>query len=132
MSGLSSAEQHAFDDARALLSEQGPVSAREIRALTRYARAVVLAERLWSAIPARSLTSPGSRGNRLMHPAVKAALEAERAAVEFGQALGIEPRAEHRAGGRPIGAASAPDRSAGPPRLRMTGEPPRLSRPGRP
>ena len=49
--------------------------------------------------------------------AVKAALEAERAVAEFGQMIGIEPRRD-RAAGRPVGAVSAPDRVAEPPKLR--------------
>lgn len=91
-------------------------------AITRYAHALALAERSWAAIPARRPVGRSDRGGQRVHPAVDAALAAERAAIEFGRLIGLEPEAAKRAPGRPKATSSAPDRQAGePPRLRVAG-----------
>jgi hypothetical protein len=84
---------------------------------TRYRRAVELAERSYQEIPTDSLISRGSRGGLRVHPALGVWIRANRAAIEFGKAIGAEE--DHSKGpmGRPVGAQSAPDRKAGPPKL---------------
>lgn len=81
--------------------------------VVRYARALALAERCWRAVPAKSIMGRTDRGGTKVHPAIDAALRAERAAADFGQALGLEPSGK-RAPGRPPGAASSPDRVSKP------------------
>lgn len=109
------------DQVVAHLEEAGRMHPALEHAITRYARAVELAERCWAAVPKRSIVGRTDRGGQRVHPAIEAALSAERAAAAFGQALGIEPKAAAGRPGRQIGQLVAPDRAA-------RREPPRLSR----
>lgn len=88
--------------------------------------AVAIARRLWRAIPGgkTGLIVDGSK-SEVINPLIAAALNAEKAAAQFGRALGVEPEPARRAPGRPRGATSAPDRTTAPPkvtRLRAVGE----------
>lgn len=88
------------------------------RAITRYAKAVELAERAWSEVPADTLLTTGSTGQLVAHPSIAIAQAADREAAKFAKELGIEGTSK-KGPGRPVGAVSAPDRAAAPPKLRM-------------
>ena len=94
------------------LEERGGARPTDRVAVERWARAVVLAESAWGKVP-EHLTDVGSTGQLVVHPLVKLALDAERAACAFEAHLGIDPqRRFKKPPGRPAGAASAPDRVA--------------------
>lgn len=81
-------------------------------AVERWARAVDLAESAWAKVP-EHLTDTGSTGQLVVHPLVKLALEAERAACSFEAHLGLDTqRRMKKPVGRPAGAVSAVDRVA--------------------
>jgi hypothetical protein len=82
----------------------------------RYERVLELASRAFAEIPSDSLVTRSQRDGWKVHPAVGAWLRAERAAIEFGKAVGAEEDHSKRPMGRPTGAASAPDRRT-PPRI---------------
>jgi phage terminase small subunit len=91
-------------------------------AIERYVRSVDLARRAWQAIPKTLvIRGSGTSKHRVPHPAIAVALRAEDAALKFGQALELDPASlrKRSAGGRPKGAASAPDRRDGRPGLRV-------------
>lgn len=113
----SHAEQAAAD-ARNALAERGDVTPDLERAIARYARAVELAERAWSEVPADTLLTTGSTGQLVPHPSIAIAQAADREAAKFAKELGIEG-ATKRGPGRPVGAVSAPDRAAAPPKLKV-------------
>jgi hypothetical protein len=82
----------------------------------RYELALELAARAYQEIPTDTLLCESKRDGLKVHPAVGAWMRAERAAIQFGKAVGAEQDHSKRPMGRPVGAASAPDRKA-PPRL---------------
>ena len=82
----------------------------------RYEQVLELAARAHAEIPPDSLLSPSTRGGTKVHPAVGAWLRLERAAIEFGQRLGLEQDQSRRAPGGQLGVARAPDRKT-PPRI---------------
>jgi len=110
--------QQAADDARAALASRGDVTPDLERAIARYAKAVELAERAWAEVPKDTLLTTGSTGQLVAHPAIAIAQAADREAAKYAKELGIEG-ATKRGPGRPVGAVSAPDRAAAPPKLRM-------------
>lgn len=79
------------------------------QAVTRYARALQLAEVAFDEI-GESVTSLGANGQEVVDPAFRAWVAADKAAAEFGAALGLEPVKAAGQPGRPAGAASAADR----------------------
>jgi P27 family predicted phage terminase small subunit len=84
--------------------------------IDRYASAVDMAARLRAELRADELVLHGPRGGTRVHPLVREVEKAEREAHLFGQALGLDPQSRRKlgmraAGGRPPGAASAPDRA---------------------
>ena len=83
----------------------------------RYQHALELAERAYQEIPTASLLTESQRDGLNVHPALGLWIRANRAAIEFGKALGLEEDHSKRPMGRPTGAASAPDRKT-PPRIR--------------
>lgn len=114
----SSTFRQAADDARAALEHRGEITGDMERAITRYAKAVELAERAWSEVPADTLLTTGSTGQLVAHPSIAIAQAADREAAKFAKELGIEGTSK-KGPGRPVGAVSAPDRAAAPPKLRM-------------
>jgi phage terminase small subunit len=114
----STSAQQAADDARAVLRERGDVTPDTERAIARYAKAVELAERAWSEVPADTLLTTGSTGQLVAHPAIAIAQAADREAAKYAKELGIEGHTK-RGPGRPVGAVSAPDRASAPPKLKV-------------
>ena len=106
------------DQTTKLMSERGDITPDIERAVIRYARAAALAERAWSEVPKDSLMTTGSTGQLVAHPAIAVAQAADREAAKYAKDLGIEGHSK-RGPGRPVGAVSAPDRTAAPPKLRM-------------
>jgi phage terminase small subunit len=106
------------DQTTTLMSERGDMTPDIERAVIRYARAAALAERAWSEVPKDSLMTSGSTGQLVAHPAIAVAQAADREAAKYAKELGIEGSTK-RGPGRPVGAVSAPDRAAAPPKLRM-------------
>lgn len=100
------------------LRERGDVTPDLERAAIRYARAAALAERAWAEVPTDTLLTTGSTGQLVPHPAIAVAQNADREAAKYAKELGLEG-ATKRGPGRPVGAVSAPDRAAAPPKLRM-------------
>lgn len=97
------------------LEERGGARPTDRVAVERWARAVALAEKSWSMVP-EHLTDAGSTGQLVVHPLVKLALDAEKAACSFETHLGLDPQRRYkRPPGRPSGAVSAPDRAAASP-----------------
>ncbi len=118
MGKTSTSAQQAADDARAVLRERGDVTPDTERAIARYAKAVELAERAWSEVPADTLLTTGSTGQLVAHPAIAIAQAADREAAKYAKELGIEGHTK-RGPGRPVGAVSAPDRASAPPKLKV-------------
>ena len=106
------------DEIVAELEARGAMEPAKMPAVLRYARTLDLAWRAWERIPAHAVLGRTDRGGQRVHPAISVALQAEEAAMRFGQALGVEPTIAKRPVGRPKAAASAPDRTATP-KLRM-------------
>lgn len=100
------------------MSERGDVTPDIERAVIRYARAAALAERAWAEVPKDTLMTTGSTGQLVAHPAIAVAQNADREAAKYAKELGIEG-ATKRGPGRPVGAVSAPDRAAAPPKLKV-------------
>jgi hypothetical protein len=111
--GLNAAGRRSFRRAADAL---GTRAEQDIEALERYARLVDMAAHLrdeWTKAGCPVTTTGGSTGQVLIpHPLPKMIRDAERSAATAWTALKV-PRPR----GRPQGAASAPDRTAGPPRL---------------
>ena len=111
---------------RAAVAVGDPVAlARFADAVDRFAWAVDLVHRTreeWHALR-RPMVSANPNGATGVHPVLKLLLEAERAVANAGAALALDPAAQPRmlgsARGRPVGAASAPDRRPEPPRVRL-------------
>lgn len=88
-------------------------------AIDRYANAVEVADqarRTWEA-DGRPLWTKGYSGQDVEHPLIRTMDRLDRAAAQFGAALGLDPASAARMGrgrGRPAGAASAADRAAPP------------------
>ena len=112
------AAQQATDEAREALQDRGVITPDVERAIARYAKAVDLAQRAWSEVPKDTLLTTGSTGQLVAHPAIAVAQAADREAAKYAKELGIEGHSK-RGPGRPVGAVSAPDRAAAPPKLRM-------------
>lgn len=109
----------AAAEAREALAERaGDVTPDTERAIARYAKAVELAERAWSEVPADTLLTTGSTGQLVAHPAIAIAQAADREAAKYAKELGIEGHTK-RGPGRPVGAVSAPDRASAPPKLKV-------------
>ena len=112
------AMKRVADQTMQLLGERGEVTPDVERAAMRYAKAVALAERAWSEVPADSLLTTGSTGQLVAHPAIAIAQAADREAAKYAKELGIEGHSK-RGPGRPVGAVSAPDRASAPPKLKV-------------
>jgi phage terminase small subunit len=106
------------DQTMTLIAERGDVTLDIERAVIRYARAAAIAQRAWAEVPADTLLTTGSTGQLVAHPAIAIAQAADREAAKYAKELGIEGSTK-RGPGRPVGAVSAPDRAAAPPKLRM-------------
>lgn len=120
---VAAARERAAAEARATLVALGEEPAQSAGAIERYASAVgafVALEREWERAGRPGLSEGGSTGLVLVpHPLVAELALARREAAHMGGLLGLDPRGRsvmrRRAGGRPQGAASAPDRAAPPP-----------------
>jgi phage terminase small subunit len=112
------AMKRVADETMAQLRERGEVTPDIERAVIRYARAAGMAERAWAEVPKDTLLTTGSTGQLVPHPAIAIAQAADREAAKYAKELGLEG-ATKRGPGRPVGAVSAPDRAAAPPKLRM-------------
>ena len=114
--GLTPAGRRAFSRAVAALSGRDVDTLAE--PIERYARSADLAARLtedWRKEGHPATGFGGATGKaKVPHPLVAMIREAERDAARAWDELGLKPS---RAQGRPVGAASAPDRAA-PPKLR--------------
>lgn len=86
-------------------------------AIDQYARAVQrshLVMQKWIE-EGRPLTDLGSMRQTIEHPLVKMIREHEKSAADLAKRVGLEPNARAKGRpGRPVGAASAPDRAAPP------------------
>jgi P27 family predicted phage terminase small subunit len=81
------------------LREQGTWQPSDLGALERYVRAVLRADRARAELEqAGSLTTAGSQGQPVAHPALRIAREAERDAAEYARDLLLTPAARRRAG----------------------------------
>ena len=115
--GLTPAARAAYRRAE---SELGEDAARFRTALLSYTYAVDLEVRArveWEREKRPLVQVHGAAG---VHPLVKIMLETTRSAAYHGARLGLDPASAkriypHRRPGRPVGAASAPDRVALPP-----------------
>jgi P27 family predicted phage terminase small subunit len=129
--GLDPAGQATWRSARQTLEAIGENPALSRGAIDRYAAAVSMVAALraeWKRLGHPAVLT-GSRGGVSAHPLPRMIERAERQAAELGELLGLSPLARrklgrHVQGGRPPGAASAPDRAAPPRRaLRTAGTP---------
>jgi len=119
--GLDATGRAAFRDAAAVLAAIGEDPELCAGAIRRYAAAVSearLLEREWRAKEGVKGVRKGPRGGIAPEPLLSAIDRAERRAQELAAELGLTPAARRRIGrqvqgGRPQGAASAPDRAAG-------------------
>jgi P27 family predicted phage terminase small subunit len=114
--GLTPTARAAWRHAHDVLIQLGEEPTYSRGALDRYASAVDMAARLRAELRADELVLRGSRGGIRVHPLVREVEKAEREAHLYGQALGLDPQSRRKlgmrpAGGRPPGAASAPDRA---------------------
>jgi phage terminase small subunit len=105
---------------RAELEARGAWSDTLIPAVERYARAVALARKAWTKVPDH-LTAVGSTGQIVAHPLIATALNAEKAAADFGEHLGLSLPKEARKPGRPKSADRTADVRPGPTKLRVAG-----------
>jgi hypothetical protein len=91
-------------------------------AAARFARAVDLADkarREWKRL-GEPLMSENPNGANGVHPILKVIQDAERDAARFAQRLRLDVESTvKRPVGRPVGASSAPDRPAGPSRVKL-------------
>lgn len=110
--------KHIADETLELMKQRGDVTPDIERAVIRYARASALAARAWSEVPADTLLTTGSTGQLVAHPSIAIAQVADREAAKYAKELGLEG-ATKRGPGRPVGAVSAPDRAAAPPKLKV-------------
>lgn len=84
-----------------------------VHAVERYARAVDLEARLWAEWVdlGRPLLVEAPNGVRYAHPLIKMYRDASTAAAAAARAVLLDPsHVKHARPGRPLGAASAPDR----------------------
>jgi P27 family predicted phage terminase small subunit len=114
--GLTPTARAAWRHACDVLVQLGEEPAFSHGALDRYASAVDMAARLRAELCDGELVLHGPRGGVRVHPLVRAVEKAEREAYLYAEALGLSPVARRKlgmraAGGRPPGAASAPDRA---------------------
>lgn len=112
---LHAAALRAQEEALAAL---GSDAARFSAAIERYVNAVETADearREWeNHNPPRPLWTRGSMDQLVEHPLVRTMERLDRAAAQFGAALGLDPASAKRVGrgaGRPEGANSAADRT---------------------
>jgi P27 family predicted phage terminase small subunit len=106
----------AWRHARDVLLALGERPELSAGALDRYASAVDTVTRLRSELRGQELVLHGPRGGVRVHPLVRAVERAQREAHLLGEALALSPMARRKLGmsvrgGRPAGAASAPDRA---------------------
>jgi P27 family predicted phage terminase small subunit len=116
--GLDATGRAAWRRAVATLVELGEDPRLSYTALWLYADAAAMAallRREWRRDGGAGMVV-GPRGGRSEHPLLKPLRQAERHAHELGEALGLSPAGRRKlgtrtVGGRPAGAASAPDRA---------------------
>jgi P27 family predicted phage terminase small subunit len=129
--GLTPTARAAWRHARDVLLELGERPELSRGALDRYADAVDMAVRLRAELRDDEFVLHGPRGGVRVHPLVREVEKAAREAHLYAESLGLSPVARRKLGmrflgGRPPGAASAPDRAAKvvvPLRRRLRGEP---------
>jgi len=115
--GLTSTGRSAWRHARDVLVSLGERPELSRGALDRYAHAIDMAARLRTELRDDGrIVLEGPRGGVRVHPLVREVQKAEREAHLYAEALGLSPVARRRLGmrflgGRPPGAASAPDRA---------------------
>ena len=112
---LGPAGRSAWRHARDVLEHIGEHPEMSKGALDLYASTVDMVARLRRQLADDGLVLTGPRGGVRVHPLVRTIERAEREAHLYGQALGLDPMSRRKlgmraAGGRPPGAASAPDR----------------------
>jgi hypothetical protein len=131
---LSSSGRRAFRHAATRIEEiHGPERARlYLEVALAYATAAVAAEELSRAwAEAGRPTTAMVRGALAPSPLLAGVVRAEREVRRLAEQIGLLPVAARSTPGRPVGAASAPDRRQGePPRLTRVGdpEPPKITR----
>ena len=105
----------AIADASRVLEAIGDDPTLSTGAIERYARAVsdaALLRSRWERRGSPAMTT-GSVGQAKTHPAIRAIQEAERAAADYAERLGLTPSARKalaRRVGHPVGAGQSPDR----------------------
>ena len=123
-SKLNAAGKTAFRRAMAAIADR-PDAENIHDAVDRYAWAVhtstkIRAEWIANGEPVTLVQSNHVEGE---HPMLRAMQAAERHAAQMAAALGLDVKNSggKSKGGRPVGAVSAPDRAAAPPRLKVVG-----------
>lgn len=118
--GLDATGRAAFRRAVAAIerTDRDPLEFRD--AVERFARATQDAaevRRVWRELGKPWLAAGGATGQSdVPHPLVRMIQDADKLAEAYGRALGLDPTPA-KAMGRPVGAVSAPDRAAAPPRV---------------